>query len=41
MGMMSYDIVDGLWSDAGTPESLAHATQTILETNLSKELTNA
>ena len=40
-GMMSYETVDGLWSDAGTPESLAHATQTILETNLSKELTNA
>ena len=38
---MTYTIVDGLWSDAGTPESLAHATQTILETKLQEELTNA
>ena len=31
---MTYTKVDGLWSDAGTPESLAHATETIRRAKL-------
>ena len=28
---MTYTIVDGYWSDAGTPESLAQATKLVKE----------
>ena len=34
LGDMDYSIVDGMWSDAGTPDSLALATETILKTKL-------